>query len=284
MFFKATVSQIKFMLQRKSCVIVFYILLAMVLANYVSNVLMFQGTDIVSMYHPMKLLLLSWNRSIVGGDLLLGFLQLYPLLVICPAVFSVAKEQQTGEHVILKAHIGNMTYHFSKVFAAFIVTFIVFVLPFLIEMGLNCLAFPIHAQGDLSNWSYYDLMYKESVDNYLFSKLYLLSPYLYTVMKIGFFGIFSGLLAAFTVAIIFVWRFRYRIFLFFPVMFLLNGTEIISTFLFERKIKFRLAWYNYFTLFNDEPKNMIYYILFIIILTVLTLVGTYLGGKKDCVQ
>lgn len=87
MFLKATVSQGKFMLRQKNTSIVFYILLAMVLVNFVTNVLMFRGMDSLAMYQPMKLLLLSWNKTMSGGDLLLGFLQIYPLLVICPAVF-----------------------------------------------------------------------------------------------------------------------------------------------------------------------------------------------------
>ena len=63
MFLKVTASQVKFMLRQKNARIVFYILLVMILTNFISNVLMFQGMDVINMYHPMKLLLLSWNRS-----------------------------------------------------------------------------------------------------------------------------------------------------------------------------------------------------------------------------
>ena len=284
MFLKTTASQIYFMLQRKSSLIIFYILLVMVLVNFTSNVVMFQGTDIVMMFQPMKLLLLSWNRSIAGADLLLGFLQLYPLLVVCPAGFSLAGEQQTGTQIVLAARIGNMSYHFSKMLAAYIVTFIIFSLPFMVEIGLNCLAFPLNAQGDLSNWNYYDPLYTASVKNYMFSRIFLWSPYLSAILGTILFGLFSGLLAAFTVAISSVFRFRYRIFLFLPVLVLLNTTEIVSTILFDRGLGFRLSWYNYFLLFNDEPKNMIYFVLLIIVTAVLTICATYIGGKKDCIR
>lgn len=171
MFFKATAAQIRFMLKQKSTVIVFGVLTAMMLINYMTNVITFQGWDVIEMYQPMKLLLLSWNRIIIGGDLLLIFVQLYPLLVVCPAGFSLAKERQTGEDVLFAARMGNLQYRVSKCLAAFVVTAIVFSLPFLIEILLNCMAFPLQAQGDLSNWNYYDPAYRQGVEHYFFTNM-----------------------------------------------------------------------------------------------------------------
>lgn len=282
MFWRATVSQMSFMLKQKKAIIVFYILLAMVLTNFVMNVLLFRGTDIGMMYQPMKLLLLSWNRTMIGGDLLLGFLQIYPLLVVCSSGFSLAEEQQTKEKILLSARMGNMSYHFSKVLAAFVVTFLIFILPFLIEIVLNCVSFPLTAQGDLSNWNYYDPAYKESVENYLLGNIFLISPYLSAGLGTILFGVFSGLLSAFTVAFSSIFKFRYRIFLFLPVFILLNLTEIVSGILFKQGLGFRLSWYHYFLLFNDEPKNTGYFLAMILGLALFTVAGTYLGGKKDC--
>lgn len=282
MFLRATVSQVNFMLKQKKAIVIFYVLLAMVLANFVMNVLLFRGTDVGMMYQPMKLLLLSWNRTLIGGDLLLGFLQIYPLLVVCPSGFSMAEEQQTREKTLFSARMGNMSYHFSKVLAAFVVTFLIFTLPFLIEMILNCISFPLAAQGDLSNWNYYGSAYKESVGNYLFGNIFLVSPYLSAGLGTILFGVLSGLLAAFTVAFSSIFKFRYRIFLFLPVFVLLNLTEIISGILFEKGLGFRLSWYHYFLLFNDEPKNAGYFLVMILVLAFFTVGATYLGGRKDC--
>lgn len=96
-----------------------------------------------------------------------------------------------------------MKYRFSKLLAVFGVTFLIFTLPFFIEIILNCLAFPLNAQGDLSNWNYYDPTYIESVNNYLFSKIFLMSPYLSAVLGTILFGIASGIFAAFTTAVFF---------------------------------------------------------------------------------
>ena len=131
MFVKATAAQIRFLLKRNSAILTFFILLAMVLFNFISNVLAFQGKDVVEMYHPMKLLLLSWNQTYLTPDRTLNFIQLYPLLVVCPAGFALASERQTGEDILLAAKLGNIRYRFSKILAAFAVTMIVFTIPFL---------------------------------------------------------------------------------------------------------------------------------------------------------
>ena len=241
MFLKATVSQGKFMLRQKKAWIVFYILLAMVLVNFVTNVLMFRGMDSLAMYQPMK-------------------------------------------YILLSARLGNMKYRFSKLLAVFGVTFLIFTLPFFIEIILNCLAFPLNAQGDLSNWNYYDPTYIESVNNYLFSKIFLVSPYLSAVLGTILFGIASGIFAAFTTAFSSVVRFRYRIFLFLPIFVLLNLTEIVSSILFTRGMGFRLSWYHYCLLYNDEPKNLGYFLILMSILALLTIGGMYIGGKKDCMS
>lgn len=63
MIFKATIAQTVFLLKKKEAVGVFYVLFFLVIVNFISNVLCFQGRDIVEMYQPMKLLLLSYNRT-----------------------------------------------------------------------------------------------------------------------------------------------------------------------------------------------------------------------------
>lgn len=80
MFFRATKSQTFFLLKQKETIFVFYFLLSMVILNFVTNVLAFHGRDIIQMYQPMKLLLLSYNRVNYNADATLLLIQLYPLL------------------------------------------------------------------------------------------------------------------------------------------------------------------------------------------------------------
>ena len=55
MFIKTTAAQIRFLLKRNGAIITFFILLAMVLFNFISNVLVFQGKDVVEI-HGWRLL------------------------------------------------------------------------------------------------------------------------------------------------------------------------------------------------------------------------------------
>lgn len=100
MFWKATISQVKTLLRKKAAMGVFCILLAMVLINFISNVLAFQGTDIAEMYHPMKLMLLSYNRVNFNSTATLQLIQIYPLLVVCPAGFVLQRSINWGKMCI----------------------------------------------------------------------------------------------------------------------------------------------------------------------------------------
>ncbi len=60
---KAIKHQTSFILKQNIALIVFYILLAIVFFNFSSNVLAFQGSGIIEMCHPAKLLVLSYNQT-----------------------------------------------------------------------------------------------------------------------------------------------------------------------------------------------------------------------------
>lgn len=280
MFLQATKSQTGFMLKQKSATLVFYALLIMVLLNFLSNVLKFQGSDVIEMIHPMKLLLLSYNRVNYNADATLLLVQLFPLLVVCPAGFSLTREQHTGQELLMIARIGNRNYKFSKLLAAFLSTAIVFTVPFLLEILLNCLSFPLAATGDLTNWGPYDTNYIKSVHNYLISGLYVKAPYLYTVLGTLLFGVVSGMLGAFTMAFSSIIKFKFRILLFLPVYLLLNATLYLPGLLPD--IRFTTGWYDYLLLFNDKPKSTIYLILSLLAIILFSVCSTFLSSRKEC--
>ena len=278
--FRAVIFQTLFQLRQKGSLCVFYILSGLVLYNFVENVLDFQGRDVIEMYHPMKMLLLSYNRVSYKGDNFLLLVQLYPLLVVIPASFFLTKEHQTGQEVYIASRIGVRAYKFSKLISAFFSTFVVFTVPFLLEFLLNCLSFPCGATGDMSNWGYYDSRYIDSVHHYLFTNLYLHSPYFYAFLMIILFGAVSGCLSAFTVAFSSVVNVKYNIFLFLPVFLLLHAGIILGAFYPANKAS--ISWYDYISLFNDKIKNPIYllFAMFLIIICSITMV--YASSRKDC--
>lgn len=85
MLIKAIKNQTIFLLKQKEASLTFILLLAVVLGNYITNVLTFRGTDVSQMYQPMKLLALSLNKVYFSANIQLLIVMIYPILVAVPA-------------------------------------------------------------------------------------------------------------------------------------------------------------------------------------------------------
>ena len=101
---------------------------------------------------------------------------IYPILVAVPGRFLI-KEQQTKEEVYM-IYQGKNRYYKR---ASFFKTTIVFTVPFMLEMLMNMLSFPMNAIRDLSNLSIYNTDYATMVHNYIGSNLYSI-PGLYAIL------------------------------------------------------------------------------------------------------
>ena len=152
MLIKVIKKQTIFLLKQKEASLTFILLLAVVLGNYITNVLTFRGTDVSQMYQPMKLLALSLNKVYFSANIQLLIVMIYPILVAVPAGFSYTKEQQTKEEVYMIYRLGKNRYLQSKLWASFFTTTIVFTVPFMLEILMNMLSFPMNAIRDLSNF------------------------------------------------------------------------------------------------------------------------------------
>lgn len=280
MIFKATLSQTAFLLKKREAVCVFCVLFIMVITNFIGNVLYFQGWDIVEMCQPMKILLLSYNRTNLNATNTLLLIQLYPLLVVCPAGFSLAKEYQLNIQVLLISRLGNFKYQISKYLSAFLATMIIFTVPFLIEIILNCISFPLSATGDLSNLSFYDSSYMNSIDHYFMKNIYLYSPFFYAVVGTFFFGAVSGVLGIFTVAISSIKKVKYNIFLFLPVFVILNFSTILEGRLSKNTPS--IKWYDYLLIFNDEVKDIRFLVMALLVFILFSIVAACVSSRKDC--
>lgn len=278
MYRKLIITQVTYLLKKKEAMLAFFILFGMVIYTFIGNVLEYQGMDIAEMYHPMKLMLLSYNRTSGNAEMTGLLIQLYPFLIVLPAGFCLSKEYQLGEHVYLSARLGNCAYKWSKVLAAFLATAIVFTVPFLMEFVLNCVSFPLHAVGDLSNWPGFDGDYLEGIGNYFMGGLYEANPYIYALVGILLFGLLSGLLGAVTVVISSLIRVKYNVFLFLPSLILLNLTLMIPA----DDVPFSLEWYDYLLLFNEEGKSGVFFVIVVAVVLVFVAAGTFADSRKDC--
>ena len=276
MYFKATRAQIKLLLFQWGALLAFGLLLALMLNNFVENVLEHQGTEVVLMYHPMKLLSLSYDKTNYKADTMMLLVQLVPLLICIPAALSLAKEQHTGASVLMASRLGSRTYLFSKVTAVFVVTTLVFSLPFLLEIVLNCVSFPLKATGDLANWTIYDDEYIQTTQHFLLYPLYRLSPYLYAVVETIRFGATMGLLAAATLTLSALVRVKFRVLLLLPPFLLLQLSAYLS-----QSQYFDVYWANYVTLFHGEARDDLVLFIAVAVLLAFVILGTLCASKKD---
>ncbi|MCX4372156.1 MAG: hypothetical protein OSJ58_10065 [Dysosmobacter sp.] len=271
---KLTLGQIRFMLNRKGSYLTFLALLAIMLFNYVSNTITFAGYDVLSMYHPMKMLSLSYNKIYHNADVTLILVQLFPLIVNLPAGLSLSTEQQIGIEPIVIARIGRKKYLYAKLFATFVTTAIVFSTPFLIEILLNCIAFPLSAAGDFQNLNIYQTDLVDSINNYLFPRLYQFSPYIYAICGTVCFGFFAGLLAGFTFSISLVFRVKYRVVLLLPTFLLLHASVSLFGTTFGR-------WFDFVLLFNDATKQFTFASISAVLLAIITVIAVAYASRKD---
>lgn len=280
MFYKVLFNQLSNNFKNRMTWVTMIILFTLVGLNYVFNIQHFSGMDLIKMYHPMKLLLLSYNRSYYNCDLILFLVQLYPVLVSCPGGLMLTCEKQTGLDKYIITRIGSRKYIASRILASFIVTSFVFTLPFIVEIFLNCIAFPIKATGDILNYSIYDSEYAECINNYLFPLIYQKSSYLYAVIHTFLFGIFSGILGAFSTSISIFFKYKYRVVGLLPAFLLLELFEYIRN--ASDPHNYALSWYNYFLLFSDLKKNNLVFFIVLFIIIGITILLSYLGSRRDC--
>ncbi len=270
-------AQTRSSLKQLGSIITFFVLLIIMLQNFVHNVLLYQGTDVLAMIHPMELLTLSPNAA--DPEWLSIFMQIYPLLVTLPSVLSFNRERQTGESILIAARMGNLQYTLGRLVSVFLTTFVVFTVPFLIEIPLNCISFPLEAQGDVLSMDLYDPGYVDYIHCFLFSNIYIFSPYVYAVVGTLFWGFCSAVFAAFAAAFVACIKFKYTVFSMLPAFLFLNATVMFSP--TTRDVP-SIAWYHYLFLFDDRLKNPSY-LWAIPILILISILGTVWGGTHDCI-
>lgn len=276
MFVRTTWNHVKFLLGKTSSKITFFSLFLVMLLNFVSNVLYFRGYDVIAMFHPMNILSLSYDRTAHNAGTALLLVQLLPLLVGWPAGLALAADRGLGADTMLVARLGRKLYVTSKLTAVFIATAIVFSVPFLLEIVLNCLSFPLTATGNLARIDAFDSDYAEMLGNYLCPWLYRFSPYLAAVLGTIGFGLFAGLLACVTASLSLFVRIRFRVFLLLPVFILLYAITSLES--------IELAWYNYIFFFSDAPKIPLYWFSLCAALVCFCVAAAWYGCRKDCLK
>lgn len=255
----------------KNTTLIYWSMIGIVSVNFLLNLANNANKYTSQMFEPVKILTLSsWSQ--VGYV----FMLLYPILIAIPTATSYIDERDCRVMLYLQARAGRTKYWAGKMCAVFTSTFLIFTIPFVIEIILSNLCFSEKALGDPSNLSFLKMAGRET--DYLFLNVYLEHPKLYAWLYVFFFGTVSAILAMFNFAISVIAEFKYRIMTFLPIYILLYALSWISKVV---PIEFTTNYFFILRMFDQKPKNMIAYIIFLILLVIISVVLIGIRAIRD---
>ena len=269
-------NQVKMLLQKNTSILVFLILCGFVLMHFAENVLRYRGSDVLEMYHPMNLLILTYADNTLGRILITW----YPVLLVIPAGFAFIDDRRSGIKVFWISKIGKTPYYLLKGLAGALVTFLVFTVPLLLEVILNAISFPSGATGSV-NGSELSENYMPVVSDYMFSDIYIWNRYVYAVLFILLAGSAVGIFAMFTMALSACLRIRFRILLFLPVYVILNAAYYVESYLM---LPVETDYIVYFDMDSSAVRSEAGYILVLLFFALLSTVLLICGSRRDLVS
>lgn len=249
--------QMAAMARKKETAITFFVLLMFVLVNFWGNIKENAGIGYISqMYDYIKVLTLSdYSRT---GYFLMEF---FPLLAVMPTAYSYLVDRNTNIKTYIESRTGKRNYLYGKVISVFLITFLVFTIPFLIEVLMGGICFDIRSAGDPSNLGYFQTV---EWDGRLFlSGIFFANKIVYAVLCIVLFGIVSGVLAVFNFAVSTLKFMKYKIYTFFPIYILLFVMDVVENVM---HLEFTMSYMFILRMFNVVSKNYAFYCAVLIVL------------------
>ena len=265
----------------------FGILFGLVLYNFViqtiNNSLIGEASQ---MYDPVYTSILSnWsfgsNMDVEGQrqSLATQFLFIiYPVLVAFPITSLWISDRGSGMVNYFDQRSGRTAFWFGKLAAVFIATFIIFTIPFLLEVLLGVLCFPASAQG-LPGMDYLQQPMLE--EGYFWAGLWGKNRILYAVVMILLFGIVSGVFGVFAYAFSTLPFMHFRVLNFLPVFILLYGGIMAGA---AFKLSIQLNYMYIMRLFHVDPNHPVRPGLYVGILAFLLLISAgivFVRSRKD---
>ena len=165
------------------------------------------------------------------------FSVIYPFLVVLPYATSYVDDYRNQLLPIYISRSSRKNYFFSKLMAAFIGTGAVIAIPCLLNLFLCNLFLPHNHNtwlGEYQMGNYYrrllgtNILYNTPYSKLPFLKLWTESPFLYNLLYLLFFSLFSGLLGALVLSFSFWWK-RSKLVLFLPIFLLTQISQNYDT-------------------------------------------------------
>lgn len=266
--------QTQAILERKLAVVTFFLLVILVLINFTDNMFENRKIHYVSqMYDLVKTSTLSF-WSLYGS----GMMMYYPLIVVLPTSCTYLFDKNSKINIYMQMKIGKRKYLYGKAASVFLATFLIFTIPFLMEILLSCICFDVSSMGDPSNFDY--LYWIEDENKLFLSGLWMSNRIIYAVLMIMLFGMVSGVLALFNFSLSILPIFKYKVFTFFPVFLLFEGLSIYSQ-VTAGNTAYTTNYYYILRMFTLSEKNYGVYAAFLIVLLVISFFLLYCGTKRD---
>ncbi len=272
MFINSVRMQLSGILRKKTVIVTFFVVLAFVMINFYTNMINNRDIQYISQMHdPIKLLTLSdWS---VSGYFLMQF---FPILVVFPTACTYLTDKETKVKIYIESKTGKEYYWYAKLVVVFITTFLVFTVPFFIEIVLEGICFDLRSAGDPSCFQYIQTIENEN-RNLLF-QLFINHKVLYACVMTFFFGIVSGILAMFNFAIVTFSFFRFKIFTFFPIYVLFYLISFLEKIL---NLDYTINYFFILRIFNIKEKNYIVYAIFLAVLLIVSFFLVRIKIKRD---
>lgn len=238
-------TEIYVQLHKKTTLIAYVGMLTVVMYSIINNVIFNYGRDYNCLYDPVKISLLSSDNK-TG----FFFTQYYPLFVVLPAAFIFIDDIKCRRMVYVQVRSGVARSYIAKMAAGFLITFLIFTIPLLLELAFNYVTFNPSSIGDPSNSSLVDSIYKDDI--IFMPVLWEYSHALYGSVMIILFGLFSSLLGVFAMSISYLPFIKLKVFVFLPVYLTFYITARLDSII---GLTYKTNYFVYIQMFNIHNAN-----------------------------
>lgn len=184
--------QMKLMFKRKSFIITFAGMMMTSISVFLYNSITYFNRD----FTAVKAAKYLYMGSDLMGDTVVVFMFIIPIISVLPFADTFFEERKNKTTEFCLSITSNNTYYFSKLFTVFFSGFIVNFIPFLTNMLLNFIAFPLDSSVDATNMSYVDShLFADVMETGLFQELFARNMYLYNLLYLLILSVCGGLFA-----------------------------------------------------------------------------------------
>lgn len=225
----------------------------------------------------------SFACSISEGNPFWTYYQiLFPFIVVIPFAFSYFEDKTLNLTYYIETRVKKKNYLIAKVATSFIGSFIVVIIPFLINILLNEITFPHNGNFFGSNIHSIEITKDLVGENVITTtiqkgliglRLFLMYPQLYNVILIFLLAIIAGIMGAFC----FCWSYfveKHKILLFLPVYIFCYLGNIFTRMSEEFGITINFTLLDYAYLNTNMGKSVIILLLELIIMIVFISITT----------